>query len=112
VAVRFSPLPSDPHHVHPSLTIDDDPQSQSVLVAYYTQHIDGIIDVDMANSQDSGRSFPINRTARVTRFSMVLPPTNIPVPTPSDPFATSNYDRIAPACYALGVCLSAAESDR
>lgn len=95
----------DQHHVLPSLTIGDDPQS--VHVVYYTQHSDGAIDVDMANSHDRGDSFPANRTARITTSSMMLPPTNIPVPTVTDPFATINYDRIFSPCYALGEYLSA-----
>ena len=80
---------------------------QSVHVAYYTQHSDGTIDVDMANSQDRGNSFPTHRTARITPSSMVLPPTNIPVPTATNPFATTNYDRNIRPCYALGEYLSA-----
>ena len=95
----------DPHHVHPSLTIDDDPQS--VHIAFYTQHADGTIDVDMANSHDRGNSFAANRTVRITPSSMVLPPTNIPIPIPSNPFRTTNYDRNIQPCYALGEYLSA-----
>ena len=95
----------DPHHVHPSLTIDDDPQS--VHIAFYTQHADGTIDVDMANSHDRGNSFAANRTVRITPSSMVLPPTNIPIPTASNPFRTTNYDRNIVPCYALGEYLSA-----
>ena len=95
----------DPHHVHPSLTIGDDPQS--VHIAFYTQHADGTIDVDMANSHDRGNSFAANRTVRITPSSMVLPPTNIPIPTASNPFRTTNYDRNIVPCYALGEYLSA-----
>jgi hypothetical protein len=95
----------DPHHVHPSLTSDDDPQS--VHIAFYTQHADGTIDVDMANSHDRGNSFAANRTVRITPSSMVLPPTNIPIPIPSNPFRTTNYDRNIQPCYALGEYLSA-----
>jgi len=95
----------DPHHVHPSLTIGDDPQS--VHIAFYTQHADGTIDVDMANSHNRGNSFAANRTVRITPSSMVLPPTNIPIPTASNPFRTTNYDRNIVPCYALGEYLSA-----
>jgi hypothetical protein len=95
----------DLHHVHPSLTIGDDPQS--VHIAFYTQHADGTIDVDMANSHDRGNSFAANRTVRITPSSMVLPPTNIPIPTPTNPFRTTNYDRNIVPCYALGEYLSA-----
>ena len=91
--------------MHPSLTIDDDPQS--VHIAFYIQHADGTIDVDMANSHDRGNSFAANRTVRITPSSMVLPPTNIPIPIASNPFRTTNYDRNIQPCYALGEYLSA-----
>src|SRR5262249_22132272 len=39
--------PGDPHHVHPSLSVDN---PESVHVSYYTQHSDGTLDLDMANS--------------------------------------------------------------
>jgi hypothetical protein len=92
--------PGDPHHVHPSLSIDNNPQS--VHISYYTQHSDGSLDLDMANSHDRGDSFPADRTVRVTSTPGALPPTNIPIPSASQPFATTNYDRNIAQCYALG----------
>ena len=38
----------------------------------------------------------------MTSTSFDLPPTNIPVPTASNPFASTNYDRQIQPCYALG----------
>ncbi len=90
----------DKHHVLPSLAIDQDPND--VHVTYYTQHGNNTIDLDMANSHDRGASFPSDRAVRVTSTSFDLPPTNIPVPTASNPFASTNYDRQIQACYALG----------
>jgi hypothetical protein len=92
--------PGDPHHIHPSLSIGDDPQT--VHVSYYTQHADGTLDLDMANSHDRGASFLADRTVRVSSMPFALPPTNIPVPTKSNPFGTTNYDRDIAQCYALG----------
>jgi hypothetical protein len=94
------PGTTDIHHVLPSLAIDKDPNA--VHVSYYTQHANGTIDLDMANSHDSGSSFPTNRTVRVTSTSFNLPPTNIPIPTASNPFGATNYDRQIAVCYALG----------
>jgi hypothetical protein len=94
------PGTTDIHHVLPSLAIDKDPND--VHVSYYTQHANGTIDLDMANSLDSGSSFPTNRTVRVTSTSFNLPPTNIPIPTASNPFGATNYDRQIAVCYALG----------
>jgi hypothetical protein len=90
----------DKHHVLPALAIDKDPND--VHVTYYTQHGNTTIDLDMANSHDRGGSFPPDRTARVTSTSFDLPPTNIPIPSASNPFAATNYDRQIAVCYALG----------
>jgi len=86
----------DTQHVLPSLTLDNDPQS--VHVSYYTQHSDGGIDVDLANSHDRGSTFPTNRTVRVTGVTSALPPTNNVI----SGFSTTNYDRSIQPCYALG----------
>ena len=90
----------DKHHVLPALAIDQDPND--VHVTYYTQHSNNTIDLDMANSHDRGASFPPERTVRVTSTSFDLPPTNIPIPSAAQPFATTNYDRQIQPCYALG----------
>src|SRR5262249_58064515 len=73
-----------------------------VHVTYYTQHSNRTIDLDMTNSHDRGATFPSDRTARVTSTSFDLPPTNIPIPSPSNPFVATNYDRQIAVCYALG----------
>ena len=93
-------LSTDIQHVLPSLAIDEDPNG--VHISYYTQHSNGTVDLDMANSHDGGSSFPTDRTVRVTSASFNLPPTNIPIPTASNPFAATNYDRQIAVCYALG----------
>jgi len=90
----------DKHHVLPALAIDQDPND--VHVTYYTQHSTNSIDLDMANSHDRGASFLSDRNARVTSTSFSLPPTNIPIPTATNPFAATNYDRQIAVCYALG----------
>jgi hypothetical protein len=93
------PGTTDTHHVLPSLAIDNDPND--VHISYYTQHSNGTLDLDMANSHDRGASFPANRTVRVTSTSFNLPPTNIPL-TGSPTFSSTNYDRQIAQCYALG----------
>jgi hypothetical protein len=92
-------LATDAQHVLPSLAIDVDPTD--VHIAYYTQHTDHTLDVDLANSHDRGDSFPIDRTLRVTSTSMSLPPTNIPLSN-APSFNATNYDRQIAVCYALG----------
>lgn len=91
---------SDVHHVLPSLAIDADPND--VHVSYYTQHANGTVDLDVANSHDRGNTFPSGRSVRVTSTSFTLPPSNIPIPAPGLPFRTTNYDRLIVPCYALG----------
>lgn len=98
-AVVNPPETTDTHHVLPSLAIDNDPND--VHISYYTQHSNGTIDLDMANSHDRGNSFPANRTVRVTSTSFNLPPTNIPL-SGAPGFAATNYDRQIAVCYALG----------
>jgi hypothetical protein len=88
---------NDIMHVLPSLTLDAN-NPQNVHVSYYTQHSDGTVDVDLANSHDRGNSFPANRTARLTSGSFVLPPTNVTL----NATTTTNYDRTIRPCYALG----------
>jgi hypothetical protein len=93
------------YHVLPSLAIDKDPNDVHVL--YYTQHADGTIDADMANSHDRGNSFPENRTVRVTGTSSELAPTNVPLSPPSGgSYSTTNFDRLLRPCYCLGEYLS------
>jgi hypothetical protein len=89
----------DKQHVLPALAIDNDPNS--VHISYYTQHADNSVDLDLANSHDSGVSFPSDRMLRVTTTSMNLPPTNIPLSN-APAFASTNYDRQIAQCYALG----------
>lgn len=100
---------SDPHHVLPSLTVDED--GEKVHVAFYSQHSDGSLDVDMASSEDGGSTFPTGKKARVSKTPSSLAPTNIPIPTPSTPFATTNYDRTVRACYSLGEYLNVRGGD-
>jgi hypothetical protein len=92
----------DVHHVHPSLAIANSPNS--VHIAWLAQHSDESVDVDMANSQDSGATFPINRTVRVTSTNFVLPPTVIRLT--AAPVPTTNYDRLINSAYSLGEYIS------
>ena len=93
---------ADLHHVLPSLDIDKD--SNDVHVAYYTQHGDETVDVDMANSHDLGQSFPDDRAVRVTSTNFVLPPTVVRLTAAPTP--TTNYDRLIVSGYSLGEYLS------
>ncbi|HEY3440285.1 MAG TPA: sialidase family protein [Paludibaculum sp.] len=109
VPVIVNPLvTTDTHHVLPSLAIDADPKS--VHISYYTQHANSTVDLDVANSQDSGASFPISRTVRVTDASFNLPPTNIRL-TNAPNYSATNYDRQIAVCYGLGEYQSATSAN-
>jgi len=97
--IQVNPSAGDIAHVLPALAIDNDPND--VHITYYTQHSNGTVDLDMANSHDGGGSFPSNRNVRVTSTSANLPPTNIPLSNAPD-FRATNYDRQIAVCYALG----------
>ena len=97
--IQVNPSVGDTHHVLPAIAFDNYPYG--VHVTYYTQHSNGTVDLDMANSLDGGNSFPAKRTVRVTSTSMNLPPTNIPL-TNAPNFSATNYDRQIAVCYALG----------
>lgn len=108
--VQVNPsLASDVQHVLPALAIDED--SNDVHVLYYTQHADESVDVDLANSHDRGDTFAADRTIHVTSAPFVLPPSNVPLPSASQPFATTNFDRQIATCYALGEYLSVASAN-
>jgi BNR repeat protein len=94
-----NPVTTDIQHVLPALAIDVDPND--VHISYYTQHSNGSLDLDMANSHDGGVSFPTDRTVRVTSTSFNLPPSNIPLSNAPN-FSATNFDRQIAVCYALG----------
>jgi len=100
-AIQVNPtVANDTQHVLPSLSIDTG--GNDVHVGYYTQHADGTIDVDLANSHDRGDSFPADRTVRLTGSPMNLPPTNITLTATT----STNSDRTKAVCYALGEYMS------
>jgi hypothetical protein len=97
--MQVNPAGDDTHHVLPAIAADN--HAKGIHITYYTQHSNGTVDLDMANSLDGGNSFPAERVVRVTSTSMNLPPTNIPL-TDAPTFAATNYDRQIAVCYALG----------
>lgn len=108
--IRVNPsMANDVHHVLPALAIDEDPNGVHVL--YFTQHADESVDVDLANSHDRGQTFAADRTVHATSAPFVLPPSNVPLPSSAQPFATTNYDRQIATCYALGEYLSVASAN-
>src|SRR5205085_10149464 len=90
--------PTSPRHGNPAITADD--QGMDVHISYYTQHSDGTLDLDLAQSRDGGRTFASSEIMRVTTGPSQLAPTNNPLGTP-DSLVTANYNTFV-ACYSLG----------
>jgi hypothetical protein len=89
----------EPRHVYPAITHES--AGQQVDVSYYTQHADGTVDLDLVST---GRStnFALGKATRITSQSFALVPSNIPIPTMTDPFLTTNFDNTIVPCYDLG----------
>ncbi len=89
----------DPQHVHPAISVDS--RGKKVAVGYYVQQDDEQLRVDLAigEAEAEGVRFE-NRRALSAAFDMT--PNNIPLPTASDPFLTTNYDRTIAPCYNIG----------
>lgn len=109
--VQVNPTIGDnKRHVLPALTIGENPND--VYIAYYTQHADGTVDVDLASSHNRGATFPERRVRRISNESTTLPPTNTPLSPPDGPrYNTVNYDRLLRPCYSLGEYLSVREKN-
>lgn len=90
--------PTDIEHVMPTLVADRD----ELHLAYYTEHSDGTLDVEIVNLGEERCSLPVGHTTQVNSRSFTLPPANIPAPTPRLPFATLNYDFFSAPCMGLG----------
>jgi hypothetical protein len=85
----------EPRHVYPAITAEG--FGEQVDVTFFTQHADGTVDLDLVGSTGEDSS-----ALRVTNQSFNLTPSNIPIPTATQPFRTQNFDRNIVACYDLG----------
>ncbi|HEV2474978.1 MAG TPA: sialidase family protein [Candidatus Dormibacteraeota bacterium] len=104
VSVIAAATPSDPQHVHPALSIDS--QGRHVSIGYYVQQANDQLRVDMANGQVTGNGVVWSEDAQNLSPAFDLIPSNIPIPTATNPFATTNYDRTIRPCYDIGEYMS------
>jgi len=88
-----------PRHIFPAIALES--AGQQVDVSYYTQHANGTVDLDLVSTGQS-TNFVLGKAIRVTSSSFDLAPSNIPVPTPDDPFQTLNFQWDLESCYDLG----------
>lgn len=97
-------IAGDNRHVLPALAIGQN--SNDVYTAYYTQHANGTVDVDLARSSDGGLTFAPQENIRVTSQPTALAPTNVRLPPYANPASTTNYDRLIRPGYNLGEYIS------
>jgi hypothetical protein len=91
----------EPQHVHPAISADED--GEHIYVAYYTQQSDEQLHVDLMTGKVGSRGVRFEKTAaRVSSVAFDLIPSNIPIPTTTEPFLTTNYDRPIRPCYDIG----------
>ncbi len=92
-------IAGEPRHVYPAIAVES--AGQQVDISYYTQHADGTVDLDLVSTGVSS-NFAMGNATRVTSQSFDLTPSNIPIPTATRPFRTTNFDRVIVPCYDLG----------
>ena len=104
VSVVAAATAADPQHVHPALSIDR--QGRHVSIGYYVQQANDQLRVDLANGQVTGHRVVWGEDVQNLSPAFDLTPSNIPLPTATNPFATTNYDRTIRACYDIGEYMS------
>src|SRR5262249_9123681 len=80
-------------------------------VSYYVQQADGSLRTDIATIHIDGNQQGLENTQDLSTQSFDLTPSNIPLPTPTNPFQTTNYDRIIAQCYDIGEYMSVAATE-
>jgi hypothetical protein len=91
---------SDLHHVNPAVAVTQN--GNRLLVSYYVQQIDERLRTDIASLHVDGNHLRLEATENLSSTAFNLTPSNNPIPNPSDPFATANYDLVDGACHVLG----------
>ena len=97
--------PSDPQHVHPAISLS--PDASTAFVAYYAQQANEQLRTDVA-TLSVGKRLRLDGVQGLSDKAFDLTPSNIPFPSPTNPFRTTNYDRTIVSCYDIGEYLSIA----
>ena len=87
---------ADPQHVHPAIALDQN--GNQAWVTYYVQQADGRLRTDAAKLHVDGNHLRLDSTQGLSTLAFDLTPNNIPIPIASDPFRTTNYDRVIATC--------------
>ena len=96
--------PADPQHVHPAVSLDED--GSGAHVAYYAQQANEQLRTDIATLRVDDQRLRLVGSRGLSDQAFDLTPSNIPFPSPTNPFRTTNYDRTVVSCYDIGEYLS------
>ena len=97
---------ADPQHVHPSIALSQD--GSTAYVGYYAQQANEQLRTDIATLNVSSKKVRLAGVTGLSDQPFDLTPSNIPRPTPTNPFETTNYDRAIAHCYDIGEYMSVA----
>ena len=97
---------ADPNHVHPAISLSQD--GSTAYVGYYAQQANEQLRADMATLSIGSKKVRLAGTTGLSDTPFDLTPSNIPRPTPTNPFETTNYDRAIAHCYDIGEYMSVA----
>lgn len=86
--------------MHPAITLDA--FGLVARVGYYVQQSNEQLRTDVATLLLLGRHIIVAHTTGLSDVAFDLTPSNIPRPTPTNPFETTNYDRAIAHCYDIG----------
>jgi hypothetical protein len=96
--------PAEPQHIHPAATLSQN--GNRLTVAFYTQQADSKLRTDVATLHVDGNKLRLEGRNNLSSTSFDLVPSNNPLPLASNPYFTTNYDRVIRACYNLGEYMS------
>jgi hypothetical protein len=102
--LRIASTAADPQHVHPAVALDQN--GNNAWVTYYVQQADGRLRTDVARLEVDDNHLQLDGTSGLSTRAFDLTPNNIPIPTPANPFRTTNYDRAVAQCYDIGEYMS------
>jgi len=91
---------SDLHHVNPAVALAQN--GNRLLVSYYVQQFDERLRTDIARLHVDGNHLRVDAITNLSSTAFNLPPSNNPLPQPSDPYVTVNYDLVEGSCHVLG----------
>jgi hypothetical protein len=100
---------ADPQHVHPAIALGQN--GNRPWVAYYVQAANGQLRTDIATLHVDGNHLKLQATSGLSNAPFDLTPNNIPFPSATNAFRTTNFDRAVATCYDIGEYMSIGVAD-